>query len=73
MIKQKSRVQSARLQGHAREIRDGGLISNKSGVSLTILSREGVSGSLGHRISDQWPRTDLAGERAGAGAGVDAN
>jgi hypothetical protein len=42
----------------------GRLISKKSGVSLTILPREGVSGSLGHRISDQRPRTDPAGVRA---------
>jgi hypothetical protein len=40
------------------------LISNKPGVSSTILPREGVSGSLDHRISDQWPRTD---PRASAG------
>jgi hypothetical protein len=39
--------------------RDGVLISNKPGVSLTILPCEGVSGSLGHQISDQRPRTDL--------------
>jgi hypothetical protein len=43
--------------------RDDGLISNKPGVSLTILPHEGVSGSLGHRISDQRPRTVRARAR----------
>jgi hypothetical protein len=38
--------------------KDDRLISNKPGVSLTILPREGVSGYLGHRISDQRSRTD---------------
>jgi hypothetical protein len=47
--------------------RDDELISKKSRVSLTILPHEGVSGSLGRRISDQRPRTDPTGERAGAG------
>jgi hypothetical protein len=58
VIKQKSRVQSARLQGSVRENQGRRVDSNKSGVSLTILPREGVSGSLGHWISDQRPRTD---------------
>jgi hypothetical protein len=49
---------------------DGGLISKKSVVSLTILPPEGVLGFLGHRISDQWPRTDPVGERASAGVGA---
>jgi hypothetical protein len=40
------------------------LISKQPGVSLTILPRKGVSGSLGHRTPDQRPRTDPAGERA---------
>jgi hypothetical protein len=46
------------------KLRDDGLIFKKLGVSLTILPREGVSGSLDHRIPDQRPRTDPASGRA---------
>jgi hypothetical protein len=52
--------------------RDDRLISNKPGVSLTILPREGVSGSLDHRISDQLPRKDMrVSERTRARAHTD--
>jgi hypothetical protein len=52
-------------RGLRAKLRDGGLVSKNSGVSLTILPHEGVSGTLGHRILDPRPRTDLAGGRAG--------
>jgi hypothetical protein len=45
---------------------DDGLILGKLRVSLTKLPSEGVSGSLGHHISDQQPRKEPACERAGA-------
>jgi hypothetical protein len=46
---------------------EGGLVSGKPRVSLEKLSREGVSSSLGHQISNQWPRTEPAGHCAEAG------
>jgi hypothetical protein len=45
-------------RGLRAKTRDSGLFSNKPGVSLIILPREGVLGSLGHQISDQRPKTD---------------
>jgi hypothetical protein len=41
------------------------LILWKLGVSLTKIPGEGVLGSLSHQISDQSPRKEPAGERAG--------
>jgi hypothetical protein len=58
VIKQKSWVQSTRLQGPARENQGWRVVFKQTGVSLTILPREGVSGSLDHRISDQRQRTN---------------
>jgi hypothetical protein len=51
-------------RGLRAKTRDGWLVSKKSGVSLTILPHGGVSGSLGHRILDQRPRTNAANGRA---------
>jgi hypothetical protein len=47
--------------------RDGGLIFGKLGVSLTILPREGVSGSLSRTIVNERPRSDPAGEHEDVG------
>jgi hypothetical protein len=47
---------------------DDGLILGTLRVSLTKLPDKGVSGSLGHHISDQQPRKEPACERAGADA-----
>jgi hypothetical protein len=54
--------------GMHTKTRDDGLISNKLGVSLIILLREGVSGSLGHQISDQRPRIDPSASPRAASA-----
>jgi hypothetical protein len=50
--------------GSGKRIWDDGLIPGKLGVYLTKIPSEGVSSSLGHQISDQWPRKEPAGERA---------
>jgi hypothetical protein len=55
---------------HAKT-RASGLISKKSGVSLKILSREGVSGALSHQISDRQSITDPSASARGRTTGAD--
>jgi hypothetical protein len=52
-----------------KETRTAGCTENL-GVSLTKLPSEGVSGVLGHQISDQWPRTDPVGVGARLTSGL---
>jgi hypothetical protein len=66
VIKKSPRFNLQDYRGLCAKTRDGGFISKKSRVSLTILPRQRVSGVLSHPTSDRRPRTDPTGERAGA-------
>jgi hypothetical protein len=53
-------------KGFHAKTRDGGLFSEKPGVSITILPCEGVRGCTDHSIFDQRPKLETASEGAGA-------
>jgi hypothetical protein len=65
VIKIKSMGLSARKQGLRCKKLDGGLISKKSGVSLTKSPGEGVSSALVHTIIDQQTRSDPTASAGG--------